>query len=476
MKFSFINASPNETLSKREKCKSIASWPPLGLLYLATTLRERGVEVSVLDQPAKGYTVNETLGWIERENPDILGFSAFATSGRMAVCICDQVKRWNPDITTVFGNYYATFNADRIIRKIPSVDVVVRGEGEYTVVDLVDHMEKGGDLGDILGITFRNGDDAVSTPDRPLIEDLDSLPFPDRRLLDVEYHSTIAGVNIAVKKFTSVISSRGCVYSCRFCSCHKFARGIWRPRSVENTMGEFHYLASEGFKQFIFVDDSLTLNPKRVIELCRRMRKEKIDMEWFCEGRVDSCSDEMLGEMVKANCKIIFFGIESANQRILDYYKKHITPQQSRRAVEKARKAGIDVIVGSFIVGAADETREEIWNTLEFAKELPIDIPQINILGIHVGMDIWDEMRSKGFLDEEENWDRPIEASRVSPSAVPVEEIMKMIHEAYSEFMQRPGFILRQMARTLSSRYRIGVVINNLSRIGEIRDSIHNII
>ncbi len=179
---------------------------------------------------------------------------------------------------------------------------------------------------------------------------------------------------------------------------------------------------------------------------------------------------------MKANCKIIFFGIESANQRILDYYKKHITPQQSRRAVEKARKAGFNVIVGSFIVGAPDETREEIWNTFEFAKELSIDIPVFNILGMHAGMDIWDEMISKGFLDEEENWDRLIGASRVSPSAVPVEEILKMIHEAYSEFMQRPGFILRQMARTLRSMYRMNVVINNLSRIGEIRESVHNII
>lgn len=476
MKFSFINASPNESLSKKERSMAIASWPPLGLLYLATTLRECGVEVSVLDQPAKGYTGEETLEWVEREDPDILGFSAFATSGRMAAYICDQVKRWNPDITTVFGNYYATFNADRIIRKIPSVDVVVRGEGEHTVVDLVDRMEKGGDLGGVPGITFRDGGAAVSTPDRPLIEDLDSLPFPDRGLLDVEYHSTIAGANIAVKKFTSVVTSRGCVYSCRFCSCQKFGRGLWRPRSVENTLEELHYLAGEGFKQFIFVDDSFTLNPKRVIEICRGMRREKVDMEWFCEGRVDSCSEDMLGEMVKAGCKIMFLGIESANQRILDYYDKHITPKQSRKAVEKARKAGIDVIVGSFIVGAPDETREEIRNTLEFAKELPIDIPQINVLGIHAGMGIWDEMKSKGYLDEEENWDKLIGASRVSPAAVPVEEVIRMIHEAYTEFMQRPGYVLGQIARTLGSRYRMGVVMNNLGRIGEIRDSIHNIV
>jgi len=475
MKFSFINASPNEDLGEREGRKAIASFPPLGILYLAAVLKERGVEVSVLDQPAKGFTIEETVKWIEKEAPDILGFSTFASSGRTAALISNEVKKKNPNIIIVFGNYYATFNSERVLSKYPSVDIIVRGEGENTVIDLVDCLKNKGKLKDVLGISFRNKNSIVSTLDRPLIGDLDCLPFPDRELIDVEYHSVIAGANVAPRKFTSIVSSRGCFYRCRFCSCRQFARGRWRPRSIKNTMGELHFLASEGYKQFIFVDDSFTLNQKRVIKLCRRMRKEKIDMEWICEGRVDSCSFDMLREIARVGCKLIYFGIESANQRILDYYNKQTTPQQSRTAVKTARKAGIDVIIGSFIVGGPDETRDEIQNTIEFAERIPIDLPQFSILGVYPGTDIWNEFEMKGLLKGGEYWETGIAVSEICPSAVPLHEISQMIHDAFYDFVRRPSFILEQFVRSLKSQYRMSVMMNNLSRLGNIRENIRSI-
>jgi anaerobic magnesium-protoporphyrin IX monomethyl ester cyclase len=472
MKLSFINPSPNEEL--RERIRGEASWPPLGLLYMATVLKEKGLGVSILDQPAKGYSIEDTVRWVEGEDPDVLGFSGLSMSGRTAALTSIEVKKTLPDLPIVFGGLYATFNAERVLWKYPSVDVVVRGEGEETIVDLVDALETGGSLKEVQGIAFRDGDAVFSTSDRPLIEDLDSLPFPDRSLLDDEYHSDIGGANIAVKKFTSVVSSRGCVYRCRFCSCHRLCRGRWRARSVDNTMEELHYLASEGYKQFIFIDDCFTLNPERAIEICRRMREEKLDFEWICEGRVDSGSYEMLREISRAGCKIIYFGIESANQRILDYYEKSITPEQSVRAVETARRAGIDLIMGTFIVGAPDETREEIQNTLDFAKRLPIDLPQFNVLGVHPGMDIWKEMKAKGYVDEETHWETGVGVPRICPTAVPFQEIAGMIKDAVHDFAFRPGFILGQVWRTLKSPYRLGVVLNNLGRLGEIRETFQN--
>jgi anaerobic magnesium-protoporphyrin IX monomethyl ester cyclase len=475
MKFSFINASPNEDLGEREGRKAIASFPPLGILYLATVLKERGVEVSVLDQPAKGFTIEETVKWIEKEAPDILGFSTFASSGRTAALISNEVKKKNPNIIIVFGNYYATFNSERVLRKYPSVDIIVRGEGENTVIDLVNCLKNKGKLKDVLGITFRNNNSIISTLDRPLIGDLNCLPFPDRKLIDMEYHSVIAGANVAPKKFTSIVSSRGCFYRCRFCSCRQFARGRWRPRSIKNTMEELHFLASEGYKQFIFVDDSFTLNQKRVIKLSKRMRKEKIDMEWICEGRVDNCSFEMLREIARVGCKLIYFGIESANQRILDYYNKQTTPQQSRTAVKTGRKAGIDVIIGSFIVGGPDETRDEIQNTIEFAERIPIDLPQFSILGVYPGTDIWNEFEMKGLLKGGEYWETGIAVSEICPSAVPLHEIRQMIHDGFYDFVRRPSFILKQFVRTLKSQYRMSVMMNNLSRLGSIRENIRSI-
>jgi len=183
----------------------------------------------------------------------------------------------------------------------------------------------------------------------------------------------------------------------------------------------------------------------------------------------------MLREIAKAGCKVLYFGIESANQRILNYYDKQTTPQQSKTAVKAARKAGIDVIIGSFIVGAPDETREEIQNTIEFAKQIPIDFPQFNILGVYPGTDIWNEFERKGLLKGGEYWETGIAVSEICPSAVPLHEIKQMIHEAFYQFARRPSFMLKQAARTLKSPYRMNVILNNLSRIGSIKENIRSV-
>jgi anaerobic magnesium-protoporphyrin IX monomethyl ester cyclase len=477
MKFSFISASPNEGIDEREGRKSITAFPPLSILYLAAVLKDRGVEVSVLDQPALGLTVKEAVHWVEKENPDVLGFSTLTSSGQTAAVISTKVKEKNPNVTTVFGNHHATFNAERILRKYPSVDIVVRGEGEKTVVELADCLENGGDLKEVRGINFRNKEGKmVSTPDQHLIKDLDDVPYPDRELIDVEYHCVIAGANVAPKKFTSIVTSRGCVYNCRFCSCTEIAKNRWRPRSAASTVEEMRFLASEGYKQLIFVDDAFTMNPKRVMEICRGIRREKLDLEWICEGRVDICSYEMLREMVDAGCKVLYLGIESANQRILNYYNKRITPEQSETAVRTAKKAGVDVVAGSFIIGAPDETREEIWNTVKFAQQVPIDIPQFNILGAHPGNDIWNEFVAKGFLDPEKWWEKGVAVSEVYPyTKVSRDEIMKIMHDAFFRHVYRPGFLLKQGAKTLKSMYRMNVFMNNLSRIYEIREAANSV-
>jgi len=474
MKFTFV--SPAAALEDlHEKSEPVRSWPPLGILYIATMLEKEGFEVSLLDQAAKGLSIHETVEWIEKEDPDVVGFSTLASSGRTAAITAGEVKKKNPEVNIVFGNYYATFNTERIMQKYPWVDIIARGEGEVTTLELAECLKNEGKLKNVLGITFREKGKVISTPDRPLIKDVDALPFPDRKFFDVEYHSEIAGAVTAPKKFTTVLSSRGCPFRCRFCGCQRFARGIWRARSAENTVEELSLLASMGYKQFLFVDDSFTINPKRVIEICRLVRKEKIDMDWICEGRVDYCSYDTMREMVKAGCKIIYFGIESANQRILDYYNKRITPQQSERAVKTTRKAGMDAIMGSFIVGAPTETREEIENTLSFARKIPIDFPQFNILGVFPGMDIWEEFKAKGVLKEEECWETGAWASEMSPDTLPPEEIRRLIEKHFNAFITRPKYVISEAVRTLKSPYRINIIAHNVNRFSSIKGNIATI-
>jgi len=468
MKFSFVNPMPSADTPNMVT----SAWPPLGMLYIAGILMREGIEVSILDQAIRNVSIEQSIQWVKKESPDIVGFSVCGSSAREAFKVAETVKKEMPDVTVVLGNYHATFNAERILKKYPSVDVIVRGEGEYTSLDLVKCLEKRRPLKEVDGITFRNKGEIVSTPDRPLIKNIDELPFPNRLLMNTEYTSLIHGIRAATKRFTTVVSSRGCPFQCTFCGCRKFARGVWRPRSVGNIMKELEYLKSEGYEQFLFVDDNFTLNTKRVVKLCQMMRKEKLNMEWFCDSRVDHVSYDLFSEMVKAGCRILYFGIESANQRILNYYKKGITPDQSRGAVEKARKAGMDVIVGSFIVGAPDETRKEVETTLRFAHELDIDVPQLNVLGAFTGTDLWREVVSKGWINEETMWETGAYVANISPHAVPFDELRSMVFEYFKSFYLRPELLTKEILRTFKSSYRFSALISNVARFNEIVENV----
>ena len=468
MKFSFIN--PNQAPGSGDMCAK--AWPPLGMLYIAGVLMKEGIDVSLLDQAAKGFSHEQALSWVKKEDPDILGFSVLQTAATEAPKIAELVKEWNPNITIVMGNYHSTFNDNRILRKYPCVDVIVRGEGEYTSLDLAKCLEKGGDMRKVDGITFRHNGEIVSTPNRPLIKNIDELPFPNRRLMNIEYTSTIFGVKVATRKFTTFLSSRGCSFHCAFCGCRKFVGGVWRPRSVENIMSELQMLRSEGYEEILLVDDNFTLNKKRVKRLCQKIRKEGLDIRWFCDSRVDSSEYDMLRHMVKAGCSNLYFGIESANQRILDYYNKGITPEESVNAVRKARKAGVDVIVGSFIVGAPDETQSEVRNTLKFAQKLDIDIPSLNILGAISGTKVWDDLVGKGLINEDECWEDSVYVPAVSPNTVPYEKISSMIDDYFWEFYIRPNELLKQIIRMAKSRYRTAVLLTNIPRINTVTSEI----
>jgi len=468
MKFSFINPIP----SSESMYMVPTAWPPLGILYCAGVLINEGIEVSILDQPAKRFSLNQTLSWVKKEDPDILGFSVLLSAAKEAPKIAERVKAENPNITIVFGNYHATFNAERILKKYPFVDIVARGEGEYTSLELAKCLEKNGKLAEVEGITFRNNGKIISTPDRPLIKNVDSLPFPDRNLTHTQYTSTIFGVKVNTKKFTTLVSSRGCPFRCSFCGIRKFARGMWRPRSVENVIEELELLQSEGYEQFLFADDNFTLKAKRVSKLCRRMKEEGMDIEWFCQSRVDHVSYDMFREMVKAGCRCLFFGIESANQRILDYYNKGITPEQSESAVRKARKAGMDIIVGSFIVGAPDETRREIVNTLKFANKLDIDVPDVNILGAHTGIDIWNDFVAKGLIDEEKYWETGVCVPKDLPTPVPYEEVRSLVYEYFRAFYLRPKQLLTEILRTSKSSFRIAAILNNVANFSQFTETL----
>jgi len=466
MKFSFVNPSP--TLELIKKVPTV--WPPLGILYCAQVLKEGGVEVSVLDQPAKLDTVEGVVNWVKKEDPNIVGFSVLINTAKTAPQIAKRIKLQNPNIKIVFGSHHSTFNAIRILKKYPFIDIIVRGEGEYTNLEITECYKKQIGLNEVKGITYRKNNRIVTNIDRPLNEKIDDLPFPDRKISKVEYDLKIGQFKVNTSKVTTIISSRGCPFNCRFCGIRKFTKSVWRPRSVENVMAELQYLQGEGYEQFLFVDDNFTLDSKRVVRLCERIKKEGMDIEWFCDSRVDNVNLNMFKKMEKTGCKSLLFGIESANQRILDYYRKGITPDQARKAVTKARKANIDLIVGSFIVGALDETYNEVINTLNFANRLDLDVPEVNILRTHAGTDIWNELVAKGLLVEEIYWEDQIFIPKSFSTPVPYEKLRVLISQYFRSFYSNPEQVLVELLRSATSSFRTKVFLQNLSDIQKQQD------
>ena len=462
-KIALVNPGPGEILSKgRMITNADHIYPPLGICYLSAVLKKENYQVEIIDQAARGFNLQQIVRWIKKQDPDILGFSTLTASGSgiSAALTSIEVKKWNPNIKIVFGNRHVNHNDYRILNKYPQVDICVRDEGEYTFLELVKALERNQPLKDIKGLTYRENGKFKRNEQRPLIKDLDSIPLPDRKALKMEYTGSFGGLEFAPKGFTSMVSSRGCPYHCTFCY-GKRSIGF-RTRSVENIMKEILHLESEGYKYLNFVDDNFTVSKKRVIRLCRLMQKHKVDLDWICEGRVNQVSDEMLREMKRANCRIIFFGVESANQRILDYYKKGITPAQSIAAVKKTRKAKIPLILGSFIVGAPGETFEEIYNTLKFAQKIDIDFPVHSLLGTMPGTDIWDEMVENNILDEDKYWEEGVHISDIDPNGVPTEKISNLILVMLKQFFMNPKYIFKAMYRTTKSSYKFVSLINIL--------------
>ena len=440
-------------------------FPPMGILSLATYLSENNFNVSLLDQFARNLSIDETLNWIKQEDPDIIGFSTITTAGTgiTSAEIAKRIKKEiNPNIKILFGNYHATFNDVRILKKYPFIDACIRGEGEHTLLEIVEKTEKGQSFEDIRGVTYQENGKITKNNDRPLIKNIDVLPFPNRKLLgNVEYKNTVEGIDLTIGKFTSAASSRGCAFKCSFCSSSMFW-GHWRPRSPENIVEELNMLIEQGYKNLYWVDDNFTLSKKRLFALSKLIRKEKLDFNWMAEGRVTQSSLEVLAAMKRSGCRIISYGIESGSQRILNWYNKQIQLSQVFNAIRNSRKTGIDLILGNFIIGAPIETREEIIETFNLSLKLKIDFPQFHILGIIPGNWIWEQMVKENRINPEDCWEV---GTAVLP--IPLSEIMLRIKQTHKRFMQRPSFIARQMAKSLRSRYRLkalGYNIKNINR------------
>lgn len=438
--------------------------PPLGLLYIAAMLQKHGYTVQVLDMYAAGVrTKSHLIRFLKQITPDVIGISTLTSKFQNVVDIARICKEHMPATPVMIGGHFGTFNHDKILNKYHDIDFVVRGEGEETTVELVQELEKSSpNFHPIKGLSYRDNGRLQINEDRSFLTDLDILPFPAYELVSHLSYGNLGLIRGTSGNLGTLITSRGCVYKCTFCSNSSFTNHTIRYRSAENVLEELeHYMNTFGLNEFMFNDDNFTLNKKRVFKLSHLIRKNGLDIVWYADGRVNQSDESMFREMKRAGCQLIYFGIESCVDRILQYYQKGTTYDMVHNAVQKARKARLDV-VGSFILGAPIETVQEMWETIKKATALDLDYVQFNPLSLYRGTPLWSQLVKEGVIDDAARWEDIINGFELNPY-VTLEDLSQLMHDFHRFYFQRGEFILRQLFRLFV--FRRNLVFRNLKAI-----------
>lgn len=404
--------------------------PPLGLLLVAAFVENQGHKVNVFDNSVEELSHIGLVKEIFRTNPDIVGFHTTSLTYPNVRAYLELIKQENKEIITVAGGPLATFYPERIAEN-SNIDFVIRNEGEITLSELLKSLENGKDLSSIKGLTYKEKDKIIHNKQRPFIEDLDSLPFPARHLIDMsKYHRR----ELFFKAYpTDALStSRGCPYDCQFCSStrYMFCR-TYRNRSAENVVDEMEMLKEKyGTKGLYFREDLFTVNKKRLFAICDEMAKRKIDLPWICESRVDTVSKEKLEKMKSAGCTAIWFGCESGSQKVLDMIKKEITVSQIEDTFKWCKEIGI-ITGAAFIVGFPCETVEDTNKTIELAKKIRSNYSWIRIYIGSPRSPIYDEVIEKKYYRKDCKWEGVV---GVETPELPLETIVSLRKKIEKEF------------------------------------------
>ena len=337
--------------------------PPLGLAYIASVLLKAGYNISAIDFNISGFDPLRVKKILERDAPRILGISAHTETYLSGLKIAEIAKQVNPETIVVIGGAHPSVMYQEAAED-KNIDVVVRGEGEYAMLELADYFLKNkGNLAQIKGIAYRENGVVRTTPERPFVKDPDELPFPARELFPLPLYKVSGGV---------LLSRGGCPFHCRYCAVNNIWQGKRRFRKPEKVVEEILYILRHGQAQEInFSDDTFTLDRQRVIELCDLLKalKEPFQVRWVCSTRVDLVDRELLEKMYEAGCYGIQYGIEAGSQKILDSIGKGITLEQVRDAVSTSLDVGMEVWC-FFMFPHPEDTEETVREQIRLMQEL----------------------------------------------------------------------------------------------------------
>ncbi len=394
--------------------------PPLGLGYIGAILENAEIEVKVVDCLMEGWNnrVNvddkairiglsfDKIEEIIRDySPNMVGVNSLFTKQRdNAHKIYELAKKIDSNITTVAGGAHPTVLPELVLED-QNVDYVVLGEGEETIISLIQVIEGKTEISVLNGIGYRENGQTVIVPKTTFIEDLDSLPFPARHLLNMEQYFGLKASHGTRRKnrFSPIITSRGCPAKCTFCSAYKVWGRKFRYRSPENIVAEMKYIKERyGIEEIMFEDDNVTLNIKRAHRLFDLMIEEKLNFVWDTPNGVAAyaLNEELIDKIKASGCYHLNLALESGSQYVLDnIIKKPVKLEKAKKLIRYAQKVDLDISI-YLIAGMPGETKEQMWETFQLAKELGIFSPHVSIATPYPGSELYEICREKGYIPD----------------------------------------------------------------------------
>jgi anaerobic magnesium-protoporphyrin IX monomethyl ester cyclase len=421
---------------------SVHSHPPfipLGLAYLGAVAEKEGHKVTVIDCQAEKLNYETFRTRIAETPSELIGVTATTLLYKSAMKLITISKEVQPDAITALGGSHGTFWDENALKEYPSLDIVVRREGEKTLLELAEKRKDQVSLKGVLGITYRDGDKIVRNPDREFIQDLDALPFPAHHLLPLEK------LRHNGKILVPLVSSRGCVYWCDFCSTVRmFGRG-YRMRSAKNVVDEMQHVHDKyGVDQVTFYDDAFSVDRNRVLEICSELHNRKLDLMWDCGTRVDMVDRELMQTMKDAGCIAVWLGVESGSELILGKMNKSIKLEQTRKAYKTAHEVGL-MTIANVVLGFPGETEQTARETIKFVSSLNPEDVGFYIATPYPGTPMYEEVIKNGWL-RVTDFDR---YDTAGPTFETPQMSMKKLEElrakAYQHFYLRPGYVLHML-------------------------------
>jgi len=416
---------------------------PILMAYSCACLKQGGHDVVFIDAVRDGLDYEQTTEKVIQADPDIIVMETVTPSINYDYAYMTELKEKTGARIIATGTHVSYFGTQSL-EECEAIDVIVKNDYDTRIRDTADAIGDPEKLSSITGISFRDKEGLHDTGACFYDPDLDRLPFPDRETVPFERYGE-AFYNRT--PFTNMLTSRGCPNNCNYCITSNIMEGAqWRTRSVANVIEEIKELTGKyGVKEINFDDGTFNITRDRVMELCGELKRTGLNILWICNARVTPIDMEMLREMRSAGCKMIRYGVESADKNVLDYMGKNITLDQVRNAFRLTKKAGI-LALGGFMFGFPVDTRETIKKTVAFMKELKPDMIQASIPMPYPGTRMYEQVKEQGRLEFKE-WEEfdMTHGPAVSPEGVTREEMKNILSRVYRTFYLRPGFILQTL-------------------------------